>query len=48
MMKNRQNGIPPLLKEFLDQPDIKEKFMEGGPEFMSIILLCLILGLGWI
>ena len=25
---------------------IKEKFIEGGPGFMSIVLLCLILGLG--
>ena len=24
---------------------IKQKFMEGGPEFMGIVLLCLILGL---
>jgi biopolymer transport protein ExbB len=25
---------------------LKEKFIEGGPEFMGIILLCLIIGLG--
>jgi len=25
---------------------LKEQFMEGGPEFMSIVLICLILGLG--
>lgn len=25
---------------------LKEKFVEGGPEFMGIILLCLIIGLG--
>ena len=25
---------------------LKEQFIEGGPEFMSIILLCLIIGLG--
>jgi len=25
---------------------LKEKFIEGGPEFMGIILLCLIVGLG--
>ena len=24
---------------------LKEKFIEGGPEFMGIVLLCLILGL---
>ena len=26
---------------------IKQKFMEGGPEFMGIVLLCLILGLAY-
>ena len=37
-------------EETVDKEDtfhqiIKQKFMEGGPEFMGIVLLCLILGL---
>ncbi len=40
---------PTLTPDYEDQTFhyiLKEQFIEGGPEFMSIILLCLIIGLG--
>ena len=34
-----------IVKEDTFHQIIKQKFMEGGPAFMGIVLLCLILGL---
>ncbi len=43
---NSENNIDEdSIKEETFHQIIKQKFMEGGPEFMGIVLLCLILGL---
>ena len=43
---NSENNIgEDSIKEETFHQIIKQKFMEGGPEFMGIVLLCLILGL---
>ena len=40
-----ENSTEEVTKEETFHQIIKQKFMEGGPEFMGIVLLCLILGL---
>tara|TARA_Y100001954_G_scaffold236863_1_gene298784 strand:+ start:535 stop:1356 length:822 start_codon:yes stop_codon:yes gene_type:complete len=40
-----ENSSEEVTKEETFHQIIKQKFMEGGPEFMGIVLLCLILGL---
>ena len=42
---SENNADEDSIKEETFHQIIKQKFMEGGPEFMGIVLLCLILGL---
>jgi len=44
-LNSENNADEDSIKEETFHQIIKQKFMEGGPEFMGIVLLCLILGL---
>tara|TARA_B100000614_G_C14453165_1_gene455180 strand:+ start:95 stop:901 length:807 start_codon:yes stop_codon:yes gene_type:complete len=44
-LNSENNTDEDSIKEETFHQIIKQKFMEGGPEFMGIVLLCLILGL---